>query len=156
MNREISTALVTIGLAQLLKVPLNANRGQLNWKSVVQTGNMPSSHSAGVTSLATYIGLNKGFRSVDFALAVVFGLIVMYDAQGIRRQAGELTMKVNHLDEEVEKIAGHNPGPGHQQKDRKLKEMLGHQPEEVVAGALLGMLTGSMSYMLKPKKSLLS
>ncbi|WP_209122263.1 divergent PAP2 family protein [Alkalihalobacillus sp. BA299] len=152
MNKEITTALTTIGIAQLLKVPLNKQAtGTWNWKSVIESGNMPSSHSAGVTALATYIGLKKGFKTVDFALAAVFGLIVMYDAQGIRRQAGELTIKVNHLDEEVDKLAGHESQAAHEEKDRKLKEMLGHQPQEVIGGALLGAFTGAISYLLYEK-----
>ncbi|MEB1809499.1 MAG: divergent PAP2 family protein [Bacillaceae bacterium] len=152
MNKEITTALTTIGIAQLLKVPLNKQTtGSWNWKSVIESGNMPSSHSAGVTALATYVGLKKGFTSVDFALAAVFGMIVMYDAQGIRRQAGELSIKVNHLDDEVEKLAGHDRHAAHEEEDRKLKEMLGHQPREVFAGALLGAFTGAMSYFLNKR-----
>ncbi|OLO40358.1 haloperoxidase [Alkalihalophilus pseudofirmus] len=152
MNKEMTTALTTIGIAQLLKVPLNKQaNGTWNWRSVFESGNMPSSHSAGVTALATYIGLKKGFKTVDFALAAVFGMIVMYDAQGIRRQAGELTIKVNHLDEEVDKLAGHESHSAHEEEDRKLKEMLGHQPQEVLGGAILGAFTGAISYFLNEK-----
>ncbi|MBU8907405.1 divergent PAP2 family protein [Desertibacillus haloalkaliphilus] len=149
MNREIITALTTIGLAQALKVPLNeSDNGESKWNTLLKSGKMPSSHSAGVTALSTYVGLDKGFTSVDFALATIFGLIVMYDAQGIRRQTGELTLKVNDLDEEIEKLEGYEPGDYHREREDKLKEMLGHQPEEVVAGALLGILSGSISYVL--------
>ncbi|UOE92669.1 divergent PAP2 family protein [Alkalihalobacillus sp. LMS39] len=149
MNKEIMTAITSIGIAQLLKVPLSErNNGKLHWASFFESGGMPSSHSAGVTSLATYIAHKKGVKTVDFALAAVFGLIVMYDAQGIRRQAGELTLKVNDLDEEVEELAGKNPGSYHEKNEKRLKEMLGHQPEEVLAGALLGVATGSISYWL--------
>ncbi|WP_078554265.1 divergent PAP2 family protein [Bacillus alkalicellulosilyticus] len=147
MNKKIMTAIMSIGIAQLLKVPLKAREtGVVDWGALFQTGSMPSSHSAGVTSLATYIAWDKGMKSVDFALATIFGMIVMYDAQGIRRQAGELTIKVNHLDEQVEELAGHHPGHEYEEKEKKLKEMLGHQPEEVLGGAILGALTGTLSY----------
>ncbi|WP_425623290.1 divergent PAP2 family protein [Brevibacillus borstelensis] len=60
---------------------------------------MPSSHSAAVSSLATYVGLTKGWNSTHFSLAALFGLIVMYDASGVRRHAGETAIVVNDLEE---------------------------------------------------------
>lgn len=153
MNKEMVTSLVTIGIAQLVKVPLKAKQtGKMDWGAMFETGNMPSSHSAGVTALATYIAHKKGVATVDFALAAIFGLIVMYDAQGIRRQAGELSIKVNEIDEEVEKLAGHQPKINHEKEQLRLKEMLGHQPEEVIGGALLGLITGTVSYLLLENK----
>ncbi|WP_096199603.1 divergent PAP2 family protein [Bacillus sp. FJAT-45350] len=152
MNKEMMTALATIGIAQFIKVPLRVRKtNKWDWRAFLESGSMPSSHSAGVTSLATYIAHKKGVPTVDFALAAVFGLIVMYDAQGIRRQAGELTMKVNEIDEQVEQLAGEDTGDYHEKEEKKLKEMLGHQPEEVLAGALLGLLTGTISYMINEK-----
>ena len=152
MNKELITSLATIGIAQFLKVPLQAQEtGRWQWSKMSEAGSMPSSHSAGVTSLATYIAHKKGIKTVDFALAAIFGLIVMYDAQGIRRQTGELSIKVNEIDEEVEKIAGHHPHIDYQIENKKLKEMLGHQPQEVLAGALLGVLTGTIGYFLLEK-----
>ncbi|WP_070119300.1 divergent PAP2 family protein [Bacillus marinisedimentorum] len=154
MNKSIVTALAAIGLAQFIKVPIQrAKRGEWDWKTAFESGGMPSSHSAGVTSLATYIALKRGVPTIDFALSTVFGLIVMYDAQGIRRQTGEITLKVNELDEEVEKLQGeHNPVM-HQIKEERLKEMLGHQPEEVLGGALFGMIIGATGYSLSKNKN---
>ncbi len=153
MNKPIVTALAAIGLAQFLKVPIQkVKTGEWDWKTAFESGGMPSSHSAGVTSLATYIALKRGMPTIDFALSTVFGLIVMYDAQGIRRQTGEITLKVNELDEEVEKLQGeHNPVK-HQIKEERLKEMLGHQPEEVLGGALFGMICGAIGYSLSKNK----
>lgn len=151
MNKEILTAISSIGIAQALKVPLGKQKtGTWDWRAFFESGNMPSSHSAGVTSLATYIGLKKGMKTVDFALAVIFGMIVMYDAQGIRRQTGELSIKVNDLDEQVERITGEN-SHHHDKQEKALKEMLGHQPQEVLAGAALGLLVGTFSYLLNEK-----
>jgi uncharacterized protein len=151
MNRAILTALCSIGIAQLMKIPLAKNKDEGIIKTIFSTGGMPSSHSAGVSSLATYVGIRKGFTSVDFALSTIFGLIVMYDAQGIRRHAGEIAIQVNDLDEEVEKLAGKHPGHFHKKREKALKEMLGHQPEEVAGGALLGIGLGALSAIINKK-----
>lgn len=148
MSRAVVTALVAIGLAQFLKIPLKQRKTKKwNWGTFFESGGMPSSHSAGVASLATYIGLKIGGKTLDFALAVIFGLIVMYDAQGVRRNAGETAMKVNELEAKVEDLAGESTGSYHERKVRQLKEELGHQPEEVAAGALLGVAVGAVSYL---------
>lgn len=152
MNKAVYTALVSIGLAQFLKIPIKkVKTGHWDWGTFFETGGMPSSHSAGVSSLATYIALKRGLPTVDFALSTVFGLIVMYDAQGIRRQAGELTLKVNEIDEQVERLQGQEDHHFHDEKEDRLKEMLGHQPQEVVGGALFGVLTGTIAYLLTKK-----
>ncbi|WP_088105327.1 divergent PAP2 family protein [Halalkalibacter urbisdiaboli] len=149
MNRPMLTALITIGLAQSLKIPIKkATTGEWDSKMILETGGMPSSHSAGVTALATYIALERGVPSVDFALSTVFGLIVMYDAQGIRRQTGELTIKVNEMDSELEQITEEYDHENSHRHAVKLRERLGHQPQEVLGGALLGLLTGSLGYLL--------
>jgi uncharacterized protein len=145
MNRAIATALCSIGIAQVLKIPFEKDKEKSMLQTIFSTGGMPSSHSAGVSSLATYVGIKKGFTSVDFALSTIFGLIVMYDAQGIRRHAGEIAIQVNDLDEELEKLAGEHPGVFHKRREKELKEMLGHQPEEVAGGAILGVLLGALS-----------
>jgi uncharacterized protein len=152
VNKGIYTALLSIGLAQLLKIPIKkAKTGKWDWGTFFETGGMPSSHSAGVSSLATFIALKRGVPTIDFALSTIFGLIVMYDAQGIRRQAGELTIKVNEIDEQVERLAGQEDHHYHDKKERKLKEALGHQPQEVVGGAIFGMITGTLAYLLTKK-----
>lgn len=152
MNKAIYTALLTIGFAQFLKIPIKkVKTGKWDWGTAIETGGMPSSHSAGVSSLATFIALRRGMSTVDFALSSIFGLIVMYDAQGIRRQAGELTLKVNEIDETVERLKGQEDHHFHDKKERKLKEMLGHQPEEVIGGALLGIATGIIGHLLTKK-----
>ncbi len=119
MNKGIYTALLTIGLAQFLKIPIKkVKTGKWDWDTFFETGGMPSSHSAGVSSLATFVALKRGVPTIDFALSTIFGLIVMYDAQGIRRQSGELTIKVNELDEEVERLAGQKDHHYHDNKEK--------------------------------------
>ncbi|MCB5936827.1 divergent PAP2 family protein [Caldibacillus thermoamylovorans] len=143
MNKPIITALATIGIAQFLKMPIGKiTGGKWDWRLIFETGGMPSSHSAVVASLATYIAKKSGVKTIDFALASIFGLLVMYDAQGVRRQAGELSIKVNDLEEEVERLRGQKDYHYHDRKSRKLRERLGHQPVEVLGGALFGIISG--------------
>jgi uncharacterized protein len=153
MNKGVYIALLSIGLAQGLKIPIHyVKKGEFRPDLFFQTGGMPSSHSAGVSSLTTFIALKRGVPTVDFALSLVYGLIVMYDAQGIRRQTGELTLKVNSLGELVDKIHKDETVKFEEEGPKKLKEMLGHQPAEVLGGALLGVLTGTLGYLLTKKK----
>jgi acid phosphatase family membrane protein YuiD len=153
MNKGVSIALISIGLAQTVKIPLHFMKsGEWKPEMFFSTGGMPSSHSAGVTSLTTYIALKRGFPTIDFALSLVYGLIVMYDAQGVRRQAGELTLRVNDLDELVDKIQKDESVKFEEKPPQKLKEVLGHKPEEVIGGAIFGVLTGAAGYYLGKKR----
>ncbi|MRH44490.1 divergent PAP2 family protein [Aquibacillus halophilus] len=148
MNRAITTALFGIGTAQFLKVPLNyIETGTWDWKKLFGSGDMPSSHSSAVTSLTTYVALRKGVPSIDFGVSTIFGLIVMYDAMGIRWQAGEIAIAVNDIDEKLEQIADGHPDIYHKRREKELKEMLGHLPIEVAGGALLGIVIGTISYL---------
>lgn len=150
LNRALLTTVTSMGTAQLLKIftPYLENK-EMKLTNIRKAGGMPSSHSSGVTALATYVGLEQGFHSTQFSIAAVLGLIVMYDAAGIRRHAGQTAVQVNDLDVDVEQLAGHHPGTYHTRRSKKLKERLGHQPVEVLAGALLGIGIGIMSYYLR-------
>jgi uncharacterized protein len=157
MNKGVYLALSSICLAQGLKIPIHYYRKK-EWRPELffQTGGMPSSHSAGVSTLTTYIALQRGLPTFDFALSLVYGLIVMYDAQGIRRQTGELTLKVNSMNELIEKIHEDETVKFEQEAPKKLKEMLGHQPEEVIGGALLGATIGVIGHLCTKKSRKLS
>ena len=146
MNRGIITALSAIGIAQGLKVLTQKKlTGKWDWKHAFTTGGMPSSHSAGVAALASYVAANKGTRHTETALAVVFGTIVMYDAQGIRRHTGEIAQLVNDLEDSFVAISGDFPSFEYVRRDKELKELLGHQPVEVLGGAILGLALGLVS-----------
>lgn len=97
---------------------------------------MPSSHSALVTSLATGVGIKDGWNSTVFAAAVGFALVVMYDAAGVRRAAGKQARVLNQI-MDILAHSGHIPGT-------KLRELLGHTPFEVMAGALLGIVVAAL------------
>jgi acid phosphatase family membrane protein YuiD len=96
-------------------------------------GGMPSSHSTIVTSLATCIGIKNGFDSTLFVVCCAFALVVMYDASGIRRAAGQQAKMINMIIDAWEES---DP----LEKQIRLKELLGHTPLEVFAGATLGIL----------------
>jgi len=157
MNKGVYLALLSIGLAQGVKIPIHYVKKK-EWRPDLffGTGGMPSSHSAGVSTLTTYIALQRGLPTFDFALSLVYGLIVMYDAQGVRRQTGELTLKVNTMNELIEKIHKEESVEFKQEAPKKLKEVLGHQPEEVVGGAVLGVLVGVIGHLFTKKDRKLS
>ena len=96
-------------------------------------GGMPSSHSASVSAVATSVGLRVGFDSPIFAVALAFALIVMIDAQSVRRAAGEQARLVNQIVAELFKE--------HKLSQEKLAELLGHTLMEVMLGMLMGVLT---------------
>ncbi len=144
INIPLLTALAAIGLAQLIKIPLYyIPNKSWNWSLMFSTGGMPSSHSAAMTALATSIGLEYGLHSPLFAIAVVFGMIVMFDAAGVRRHAGEQAVVLNRLVEDVNLLVKEMKnwkGQTEQGKRNKLKELLGHQPIEVMVGAVFGIV----------------
>lgn len=153
LNKGIITALSAIGLAQGLKILTHKKQsGNWDWRPLLQTGGMPSSHSAGVSALATFTALQKGKESVETALACVFGVIVMYDAQGIRRHTGEIAQLVNDLDEDIELLSGHYPDFMHVKREEELNELLGHQPAEVAGGACLGVALGLVAHSIGKNK----
>lgn len=98
------------------------------------TGGMPSSHSALVSALAISIGINAGFGSPIFAVALALAIVVMYDAAGVRQAAGKQAQKINLIVEEL--LSGHSLN------DERLRELLGHTPFQVTVGAVVGVLAG--------------
>lgn len=127
--------------AQLLKVIFTLIKNKrFDVRRFIGSGGMPSSHSSFVTSLATAIGLTNGFESGEFAICVVLSMIVMYDAAGVRRAAGQQARILNKLIEQWEKS-------DFSDTDKRLKELLGHTPKEVFAGAFLGIAIALLRHM---------
>src|SRR5205809_8130675 len=134
-NRPLMSAFSAWLVAQLLKTLIFAYlEKQVNWRRMVETGGLPSAHSALVVGLAAGVGLNDGWQSTAFAICLVYALVVMYDAIGIRREAGKHADLLNEL------LMITVIKDLYKQRE-KLKELLGHTPVEVFAGALLGILT---------------
>ena len=132
-NRWLWTAVFASLGAQVLKVLLIL-AFERRWapETFVETGGMPSSHSAMVTALATGVGITQGLGSPLFAVAVVFSLIVMYDATGVRHSSGQQARMLNELVLELREVVREGFTP------RPLRVLLGHTYLEVLVGALLG------------------
>jgi len=138
-NHILSVTLVAWIFTQTIKVTLGVIREKkFNFRWLIGTGGMPSSHAAGATSLALSSGLELGFSSPVFALAFVFAIVTMFDAQGVRRSAGEQAEILNKILEDIYfqgKI-----------KEGKVRELLGHTPIQVLAGSIIGALIALALY----------
>jgi acid phosphatase family membrane protein YuiD len=141
-NHVLISALIAWGLAQILKIPIHyLQTRERDWSLLFRAGGMPSSHSALVSATAHGIGLSLGFNSPLFALAVAFAMVVIYDATGIRRQAGRHATIINAIVNDF--LEGH---PEH--GSEKLKEVLGHSPTEAAAGVIMGIGLTQAYFML--------
>ncbi|MCL2197445.1 MAG: divergent PAP2 family protein [Defluviitaleaceae bacterium] len=142
-NRHLVTGVAALVVAQVLKVFFDYWRTK-SWKSamITSTGGMPSSHSALVVAVMISIGIYEGFGTPIFAVSTALALVVMHDAAGIRRAAGKQAEAINFLFSKLEE-QGIKPG-------NKLKELLGHSPLEVFAGAVLGIIVALAAYGLFP------
>ena len=128
----IFAAIIAAFMAQLLKfVFYYANNKKVNFKIFAETGGMPSSHSAFVIGLATSVAIIDGYKSVEFAIALGFALVVMYDAAGLRRSAGRMATVLNKIVDDF-----YSGNESH--TSERLIELLGHTPIEVFMGGLLG------------------
>jgi acid phosphatase family membrane protein YuiD len=140
-NSILIAALVAWSLAQIIKVPLEfMHTHRWNWALLLRAGGMPSSHSALVAATTHSIGLHVGFNSPLFALSFALAIIVIYDATGIRRQAGKHAEIINAMIRDLVE--------GHPLREEQLREVLGHTPLEALAGMLLGLLIAQVEWML--------
>ena len=110
---------------------------KFNFKRIMGAGGMPSSHTAVVTSLAMLVGKSEGFDSAMFAVALVFAMVVMYDAAGVRRAAGKQAHLLNKIIE--------TPGLTGVEVQERLGEVLGHTPLQVIVGAIIGITVGLLA-----------
>ena len=134
-NKYIYIPLLLWFFIQLFKVICDLiTTKKFNFKRIMGAGGMPSSHSAIVTGLATLIGKYEGVDSPIFAVSLIFALVVMYDACGVRRAAGKQAALLNKIIE--------TPGLTGVQVSERLVEVLGHTPVQVFVGALIGVLVG--------------
>ena len=129
-NKLLFWSLISCLTAQILKIVFNFfSVGEIRFGIIFETGGMPSSHSALITSLTSGLGMDLGFDDPIFALAVGISLIVMYDASGVRRSAGLNAKEINKLSKRFDEKSTLN-----------LKETLGHSKLEVIVGSILGPL----------------
>ncbi|OGX29789.1 MAG: hypothetical protein A2705_01435 [Omnitrophica WOR_2 bacterium RIFCSPHIGHO2_01_FULL_52_10] len=138
-NKVLVITAMVWAIAQGAKVILGVIRERrFNFKWFIGTGGMPSSHAAGATALATTTGLETGFDSVLFALAVVFAVVTMFDAQGVRRSAGQQAAILNQVMDEMYwkgKIG-----------TERLMELIGHTPLQVIIGSIFGFVLAYLLY----------
>jgi hypothetical protein len=141
INQPLIVALVANFLAQIIKFILGYLKNRRwDWILLLRAGGMPSSHSALVAGVAHSLGLTQGFGSPYFALAFVLAVVVIYDATGIRRQAGKHAHIINKMITEL--------ASGHPLKQEQLREVLGHTPLEALAGTILGILVAQIIWWL--------
>ncbi|KAL0004502.1 hypothetical protein SO802_012063 [Lithocarpus litseifolius] len=154
-NYPLISALTAFAMAQFIKVFTSCHFGQdrtrarmarykeRRWdlKQLVGSGGMPSSHSATVTALAAAVGFQEGFGGSVFATALVLACVVMYDATGVRLHAGRQAEVLNQI---VYELPAEHPLA----ESRPLRELLGHTPPQVIAGCLLGIVTGVIGHLI--------
>ena len=138
-NQMFFTVLMAWLIAQTIKAAIGVvQEKRFNFKWFVGSGGMPSSHTATVSALATAAGLTYGFASPLFAITFFLAVIIMFDAQGVRRQSGHQAEALNQIIEDI------YLNKGIQQE--RLKELLGHTPIQVFIGAAIGILVALFCY----------
>lgn len=134
-NYILIAALASWLLAQLLKVLFYSIKHRtINLERLIGAGGMPSSHTATVVALTVAVGRLEGLASPLFAIAFILACVVMYDATGVRRAAGEQAKVLNKL------VFEHSEDDEPMDAQKALKEFLGHTPLEVFGGAILGII----------------
>jgi acid phosphatase family membrane protein YuiD len=142
-NKALIAGLTAWALAQVIKIPLDYMRTRRwNWALLFTTGGMPSSHSSLMTATTLAIGLYFGLDHPLFALGVAITMIVVYDAAGVRMQAGIHAQRINVLFNELLH--------GHMVDEKELREVIGHTPLEVVGGILLGLAVATSQWLIWP------
>ncbi|NQT95612.1 MAG: divergent PAP2 family protein [Candidatus Omnitrophica bacterium] len=135
----ITTVLVWL-IAQITKVLIGLIREKkFNFKWLIGTGGMPSSHCAGAAAFATTLGLEFGFDSSMFAIGLVFAIVTMFDAQSARRATGKQAEVLNKMFEDI-----YFKKPI---KEDRLIELIGHTPVQVLTGAVFGGILGYLFYI---------
>lgn len=132
-NKTLMAACIAWLLAQLIKTAIDlVLYGSFNPERMVGSGGMPSSHSSTVCALATTSVLQYGVASFQFSVTFILAMVVMYDAAGVRRETGKQAVVLNRLLRDT-------PLPWKDDiLDQNLKELVGHTPLQVSAGAVLG------------------
>ncbi|MDP3143471.1 MAG: divergent PAP2 family protein [Candidatus Omnitrophota bacterium] len=138
-NKILWVSVTGWAIGQSIKVIIGVfKEKRFNFLWFVGTGGMPSSHAAGATALAVACGFDLGFNSAIFALAVMFAIVTMFDAQGVRRSTGQQAEILNKILDDIYwkgKI-----------EDDHLKELIGHTPVEVFIGAIIGFAIALVAY----------
>ncbi len=136
-NKYIWIPVITWFFIQCFKVLYDLiSTKKFNFKRILGAGGMPSSHTAVSVSLTFLIGKDFGYNSAMFAACLIFSFVVMYDAAGVRRAAGKQASVLNKIID--------TPGLSKIEVQEKLVEALGHTPFQVIVGAVIGIIIGSI------------
>lgn len=142
-NYPVWAAFFGAAMAQILKVILILlTERKLKIGRLTETGGMPSSHSAGVAALTSACAMKFGLNSGYFAICIVFSIVVIYDAAGVRRAAGRHAEILNKLMSELAHLFEEGNSP------KALKTLLGHTYPQVLVGTLLGIGTGIVTHFI--------
>ena len=157
-NRFLTAAVLAWMICQTLKFLFGViTTRRFCYEKLVASGGMPSAHSGAVCALAVSLGLSGyGMSSPVFALAALFAMIVMYDAMNVRRSCGEqakelnrLLLKYHDIDEDMKELFNHEictldneDDDSDSEEIKRLKEVMGHTPLQVVTGAVIGIVVG--------------
>lgn len=134
-NSVLLVSLAGWAAAQALKVVIEVvTHRRLNFARLTGAGGMPSSHSSLVTALAVAVARRDGLASTPFAIAAVFAGVVMYDAAGVRQAVSIQARLLNRMMDDFFAHRGLD--------QRRLRELIGHTPRQVLAGAVLGVIVG--------------
>lgn len=145
-NKILVTAFLGYFIAQIIKAIIEAFMDHTFSLRRLFSGNggMPSSHASTVCALATMTAFVIGVGSFEFAFAVIFAIVVMVDASGVRRETGNQAVILNELMEYFAKLKDNPPRFSHD----KLKELIGHTPLQVQTGAALGIIIAVVMHLL--------
>lgn len=150
-NIPLLAALFGIIFAQFVKIPITyLVTKKVDWKLFTSTGGMPSSHSAAVTALTTAVAFETGLGSPLFAVSAIFAIIVMFDASGVRFQAGQQAIIINQMRIDFQNFVNQSKEWAHKKDEEKIEELktlLGHKPSEVFMGALTGIFISIIIYV---------
>lgn len=151
-NFPLEISIISMLVAQFMKFPVQRIIDKKWTPSIMfSTGGMPSSHSALVTALTLAFLLTEGVTSPYFAISAVFASVIIHDAIGIRREAGKHATVLNQMKDEFELIVkeiSKGEEKDSQVVEKKLKELLGHEPIEAASGVLLGIILTLAYYFL--------
>lgn len=133
--------------AQIIKTIIEAIIDRTFSFKRMMTGNggMPSSHSSTVCAMATISGIVYGVASFQFAICVIFAIVVMTDASGVRRETGNQAVIINEMMDYFKGLRPDMPKPHFSQDE--LKELIGHTPLQVQMGGLLGIIVGLILHL---------
>ena len=145
-NKILITAFAGYFTAQVVKAVLEAVMDHTFSFRRLMTGNggMPSSHASTVTALATMTAFTSGVDSFQFAFSVIFAIVVMVDASGVRRETGKQAIVLNELMEYFGKLRDNPP----RFSQENLKELIGHSPLQVQIGAILGVIIAVVMHLV--------